>query len=104
MLDLGKEQNWFTSSLITALAVIAAIGFLAFLIWELTEPEPIINLRVFRHRNFAIATATLCAVFGAFFGVNVIVPLWLQTGMGYTATWAGRVTDWGVSSRASWRP
>ncbi|TDR80038.1 DHA2 family efflux MFS transporter permease subunit [Paludibacterium purpuratum] len=95
MLDLGKDHNWFASALICALAIAAAIGFLAFLIWELTEPMPIINLHVFRHRNFAIATVTLCAVFGAFFGVNVIVPLWLQTSMGYTATWAGRATAWG---------
>jgi DHA2 family multidrug resistance protein len=89
MLDIGKDHEWFASPMITSLAVVAAIGFAVFLIWELTEKEPIVPLRVFRHRGFAASMFALPLVFGAFFGANVLTPLWLQTNMGYTATWAG---------------
>ncbi|HKX44071.1 MAG TPA: DHA2 family efflux MFS transporter permease subunit, partial [Burkholderiaceae bacterium] len=94
MLDLGKEHDWFESDLICTLATIAAIGFAAFLIWEFTERHPIVDLRVFRHRGFAVAVATIAMVFGAFFAANVLTPLWLQSYMGYTATWAGKTTAW----------
>jgi DHA2 family multidrug resistance protein len=94
MLDLGKEHDWFESTEICALAVVAAIGFVAFVIWELTERHPIVDLRVFRHRGFAIAVLTISLGFGAYFGANVLTPLWLQSYMGYTATWAGLTTAW----------
>src|SRR6185295_3495624 len=94
MLDLGKEHDWFESTEICVLAVVAVIGFLAFLIWELTERHPIVELRVFRHRGFTTAVITIAMGFGAIFGMNVLTPLWLQSFMGYTATWAGLVTGW----------
>ncbi|TXD97243.1 DHA2 family efflux MFS transporter permease subunit [Mitsuaria sp. TWR114] len=94
MLDLGKEKDWFESTEIIALAVVAAIGFVAFLIWELTEPYPIVDLRVFRHRGFAVGVLTIALGFGAMFGANVLTPLWLQSYMGYTSTWAGLATAW----------
>lgn len=89
MLDKGKELDWFSSPTIIVLAVVALIGFLAFLIWELTAEHPIVNLRVFRHRGFVAGVITISLTFGAFFGSVVLVPLWLQTSMGYTATAAG---------------
>ncbi|MBU1376832.1 MAG: DHA2 family efflux MFS transporter permease subunit [Alphaproteobacteria bacterium] len=89
MLDKGKELDWFGSPVIVGLAVVAAIGFAAFLIWELTSQNPIVNLRVFRHRGFTVGVITLSLTFGAFFASVVLIPLWLQTTMGYTATWAG---------------
>jgi DHA2 family multidrug resistance protein len=94
MLDLGKEHDWFESSLITGLAVIAAIGCIAFLIWEMGEKHPIVNLRVFRHRGYTTAVIVIAAGFGAMFGANVLTPLWLQSYMGYTSTWAGLATAW----------
>jgi DHA2 family multidrug resistance protein len=94
MLDLGKEKDWFESAEIVWLAVIAFIGLLAFLIWEFTERHPIVDLRVFRHRGFAVAVITIATTYGAFFAVNVVTPLWLQSYMGYTATWAGLTTMW----------
>jgi DHA2 family multidrug resistance protein len=89
MLDTGKEHDWFASPMIVGLSIVAAVGFAAFLIWELTTENPIVNLRVFRHRGFSIGVITLSMTFGAFFGTVVLIPLWLQTNMGYTATWAG---------------
>jgi len=92
MLDEGRNQDWFNSPEICTLGVIALLGFVAFLIWELTEENPIVDLRVFRHRGFAAAATTYAVGFGAFFASIVILPLWLQSNMGYTATWAGYAT------------
>ncbi|MBB6252177.1 DHA2 family efflux MFS transporter permease subunit [Nitrospirillum iridis] len=92
MLDEGKDLDWFASTEIVALAIVAAIGFCAFMIWELTEAQPIVDLRVFRHRGYATAVLTISVGFGAFFGTAVLTPLWLQSNMGYTATWAGYAT------------
>jgi MFS transporter, DHA2 family, multidrug resistance protein len=91
MLDLGKEHDWFESPMISGFGVTAILGFIAFMIWELTEKNPIVDLKVFRHRGFAAACLTLPLAFAAFQAVNVLVPQWLQTNMGYTATWAGYI-------------
>ncbi|MDR3416419.1 MAG: DHA2 family efflux MFS transporter permease subunit [Nevskia sp.] len=95
MLDQGKDLDWFSSREICVLAVVAVIGFCAFMIWELTEEHPVVNVRVFRHRGFSSCMAVLALAFGGFFGVNVLTPLWLQYNMGYTTTWAGMVVAWG---------
>jgi DHA2 family multidrug resistance protein len=81
--------------LIVALAIVAAVGFAAFLIWELTDANPIVDLRIFRHRGFTASVVTISLTFGAFFASIVLVPLWLQTNMGYTASWTGYTTAWG---------
>jgi DHA2 family multidrug resistance protein len=94
MLDTGKDHDWFASPQILVLAAVAVVGFLAFLIWELTDDHPIVDLRVFRHRGFTASVFTLALGYGAMFGANVLTPLWLQTDMGYTATWAGMTTAW----------
>ncbi|MFL9925697.1 DHA2 family efflux MFS transporter permease subunit [Herbaspirillum lusitanum] len=92
MLDEGKEKDWFASTEIVVLALIAGAGFIAFMIWELTERNPVVDLRVFRHRGFSASVTTICLAFGAFFGATVLTPLWLQGYMGYTATSSGMVS------------
>lgn len=92
MLDEGKDHDWFSSTFIIVLAIIAVIGFFAFLIWELTEKNPVVDLKVFRHRGYTSSMLTLAMAFGAFFGITVLTPLWLQVYMGYTATIAGYST------------
>jgi MFS transporter, DHA2 family, multidrug resistance protein len=94
MLDKGKDLDWFQSPTIVALAIIAGVGFASFVIWELTAADPIVDLKVFRHRGFAASTLIMCVVYGTFFASVVLIPLWLQTNLGYTATWAGRATAW----------
>lgn len=89
MIDLGREEDWFSSEKIVALAVIAAIFFAIFLIWELTEDHPIVDLKVFRHRGFSASTFSLTLAFGTYFASIVIIPQWLQTSLGYTASDAG---------------
>jgi len=90
-LDLGRNADWFSSPMIVTLALVAGVVFLAWLIWELTDAHPIVDLSLFKSRNFAIGTIGLCLAFGVFFGNILLLPLWLQTQQGYTATWAGMV-------------
>jgi DHA2 family multidrug resistance protein len=91
MLDLGKEYDWFHSGIIVALAVVAVVGFAFFLIWELTDEHPVVDLRLFKRRNFWAGTVSTSIAYGLFFGNVVLLPLWLQQFMGYTATEAGMV-------------
>lgn len=91
VLDEGKTLDWFSSPLIVILTIISAILFCSFLIWELTEKHPIVDLKIFRHRGFTAGTTTISLAFGAFFATVVLVPLWLQSYMGYNATWSGFV-------------
>ena len=58
------------------LAIVAAISLLVFVIWELTDRDPIVNLRLFRHRNFAAGTLAMVVTYSAFFSVGILVPLW----------------------------
>jgi MFS transporter, DHA2 family, multidrug resistance protein len=92
MVDKGKELDWFGSPQIVTLAIIAVVGFAFFLAWELTDSHPIVNIRLFARRNFLMGTTALSVAYGLFFGNVVLLPLWLQQWMGYTATWAGIVT------------
>jgi DHA2 family multidrug resistance protein len=92
MLDLGRDRDWFADRLIVALAIMGLIGFISFIIWELTDEHPIVDLRVFRHRGYSSAVLTLALVFGAYFASIVVIPQWLQISMGYTATQAGLIT------------
>ncbi|MHB1950697.1 MAG: DHA2 family efflux MFS transporter permease subunit [Acidiferrobacteraceae bacterium] len=89
MLDRGNDLNWFGSSKIIVLALIAATALAYLVVWELTDPHPVIDLRLFARRNFAIGTIVTSLGYLAFFAGVVIFPLWLQTDMGYTAEWAG---------------
>jgi MFS transporter, DHA2 family, multidrug resistance protein len=91
MLDKGKDLDWFNSGAIVTLACVAVVGFAVFLIWELTEEHPIVDLSLFRSRNFAVSTVAMLCAYGLFFGNVVLLPLWLQQYMGYTATLAGWV-------------
>ena len=92
MLDIGRDHDWFGDPLIVGLAICAFIGFCAFLIWELTEEHPIVNLRIFANRGFTAGVFTLALSFGSYFASIVLIPQWLQSSMGYTATDAGLVT------------
>ena len=89
MLDKGKELDWFHSAEVTSLGVVALIGFAFFIAWELTEEHPVVDLSLFRRRNFWTGTLSIAVGYGLFFGNIVLLPLWLQQFMGYTSTQAG---------------
>ncbi|MDD0840847.1 DHA2 family efflux MFS transporter permease subunit [Curvibacter sp. HBC61] len=90
-LDIGKENDWFQSNLVVALAVVAAVGLAVFLVWELTDKHPVVDLALFKQRNFWAGALAMSVGYGLFFGNVVLLPLWLQQFMGYTATQAGMV-------------
>jgi DHA2 family multidrug resistance protein len=92
VLDLGKNDDWFNSGTIVILTVIAAIAFAAWLIWELTDAHPAVDLSLLRNRNFALGTAAFSLGYALFFANNLLLPVWLQQQLGYTATWAGLVS------------
>ena len=89
MLDKGKELDWFASNQIVALAIVAVVAFVVFLVWELTDQHPVVELRLFAGRNFGFGSLAMAMAYGLFFANIVILPLWLQQWMGYTATTAG---------------
>ncbi len=89
MLDKGKELDWFASPLILTLAIAAVVALSVFLVWELTDDHPVVDLRLFGKRNFAFGVLSLSVAYALFFGNVVLLPLWLQQFMGYTATNAG---------------
>src|SRR5512140_3165931 len=91
MLDIGKEHDWFHSSLVVGLAVVALVAFAFFLAWELTDEHPVVDLRLIARRNFWTGTLSTAIAYGLFFGNVVLLPLWLQQYMGYTATDAGMI-------------
>ena len=91
MLDKGKELDWFHSGEVIGLAIIAGVGLIAFVIWELTDQHPVVDLTLFKRRNFWAGALAMSVGYGLFFGNVVLLPLWLQQYMGYTATQAGMV-------------
>ncbi|WP_295986958.1 DHA2 family efflux MFS transporter permease subunit [uncultured Variovorax sp.] len=91
MLDKGKELDWFHSAQIVTLAVVSVVGFAFFLVWELTDKHPVVDLSLFKRRNFWSGAVATAVAYGLFFGNVVLLPLWLQQWMGYTATQAGMI-------------
>lgn len=92
LLDKGNDLDWFNSNFILTLTIISVVSLTYLVIWELAEPNPVIDLSLFRKRNFCFGTIALTMGFLVYFANVVIFPLWLQTQMGYTPTWAGLAT------------
>jgi MFS transporter, DHA2 family, multidrug resistance protein len=92
MLDKGKDLDWFNSGLIVALLIVTVVALAAWLVWNLTEEHPVVDLSLFKSRSFTLGTVALCLGYAVFFGNIVLMPLWLQSFLGYTATWAGLVS------------
>ncbi len=92
LLDKGNDLDWFNSRIITTLATISVVALSFFILWELTESEPIVDLTLFKQRNFAFGTIALSLGYMTFFANIVVFPLWLQTQEDYTAFWAGLAT------------
>ena len=95
LLDKGNELDWFGSPLIMGLAAVSVVALAFFIAWELTDEHPVVDLRLFGRRNFAVGVTCLMIGSIAFFGTVVVVPLWLQSYQGYTPLWAGKVVAFG---------
>jgi DHA2 family multidrug resistance protein len=102
VLDKGQEEDWFASSLITAATIFAVVTLLTFVIWELSTKEPIVDLRVLKNRNFAVGTSLMTVLGVVLYGTIALLPLFLQTLLGYPALQSGMaVSPRGFGSIAS---
>jgi len=93
MLDKGQEDDWFGSHFIVALAVIAAVGLVAFILRELWTREPIVHLRLLAHRTYATGVGLIAVLGLVLYGGLVVLPLFLQILLGYDASTAGLLTS-----------
>jgi MFS transporter, DHA2 family, multidrug resistance protein len=91
VLDRGQQDDWFGSTFITAFAIASGLGLLFFVVWELHQPDPIVDLRLLGQRNFAIANLLMLTLGFILFGSTVLIPQLVQALFGYTATAAGMV-------------
>lgn len=99
VLDKGQEEDWFASSFILWATVLAGVALIAFVIWELSTPEPIVNLRVLTNRNFAVGTMVMTIIGVVLYGTIALLPLFLQTMLGYPAVQSGMaVSPRGIGS------
>jgi DHA2 family multidrug resistance protein len=96
VLDKGERDDWFGSPFIVWSTVVAIAGLIGTVIWELRQKEPMINLRLFKNRNFAMATFMMFALGLVLYGTTVLLPVMVQSLMGYTAKLAGMVLSPGA--------
>lgn len=89
MLDRGKELDWFNSTEIITLTVVAVVAITFLIVWELTDDHPVVDLSLFKSRNFTIGCLCISLAYMFYFGAIVLLPQLLQEVYGYTATWAG---------------
>jgi DHA2 family multidrug resistance protein len=89
VLDKGQEEDWFASATITMLTVVAAVTLVALVIHELTTDDPVVDLRVFKHRSYAVGVFLMTVVGFVLYGSLVLLPIMLQTLLGYPALQAG---------------
>lgn len=89
MLDQGRELDWFNSTEIVVLTIIAAVGLIALIIWELTDDNPVVDVSLFKSQNFTVGCVSTSLAFLVYSGTVVLIPLLLQQVYNYTATWAG---------------
>ncbi len=89
ILDKGQREDWFASNFIRGFFVVMLVGIIAGILWELREKEPVVDLRMLKDRNFAIATMAMFFLGFVLYASTVLIPQLLQQLMGYTAQLAG---------------
>jgi DHA2 family multidrug resistance protein len=89
LLDKGQEADWFASNWMTALAIISAAGFVVLIFHELTTEHPVVDLRVFKHRSYAVGVFLMTVVGFVLYGSMVLLPIMLQTLLAYPPLQAG---------------
>ncbi len=91
MLDRGEDDDWFGSPFIRVMALLAFVGITGAVFWLLTARHPVVNLRVFLDRNFAVGSLVVLAMFSILYSSAVLIPQLAQQRFGYTATLAGLI-------------
>src|SRR5205807_62600 len=89
VLDKGQEADWFSSNFIATLAVISAATLVTFIIYELMTDDPVVDLRVFKERSYAVGVFLMTVVGFVLYGSLVLLPIMLQTLLGYPSLQAG---------------
>ncbi len=89
ILDKGQRDDWFASGFIQVFFVLMLVGIIAGIIWELRHKDPVVDLRMLKNRNFAVATLAMFFLGFVLYSSTVLIPQFLQEMMGYTATLAG---------------
>jgi DHA2 family multidrug resistance protein len=89
VLDKGQEDDWFSSNFILTLAIIAAVTLVTFVIYELRAEDPVVDLRVFKERTYAVGVFLMTVVGFVLYGSLVLLPIMLQTLLGYPSLQAG---------------
>lgn len=91
VLDKGQEEDWFSSPFILWFTVISVVSIAIFLVWEWFHKNPVIELRLFKHRNFAVCNFLIFMLGATLFSTTVLLPQYVQVLLGYTAQRAGEV-------------
>jgi DHA2 family multidrug resistance protein len=91
VLDKGEREDWFGSNWILVLSIVMAVSLVAFVIRELRAKEPLVDLRLLKNRNFAVANILMFILGFVLLGSTQLIPQFVQTSMGYSATQAGLV-------------
>jgi DHA2 family multidrug resistance protein len=89
VLDKGQEDDWFHSPTIVVGAIVAAVLLVSFVVWEWNHKNPVVDVRMFRDRNFAASNVMMLTLGIGLYGSTVLLPLYMQTMMGYTAQQSG---------------
>ncbi len=98
-LDTGQQNDWFQSSVVTGYAITGGVALMFFVLWEIYTPEPIVNLRIFLNRNFAVGSVLIACMGMVLYGSTALLPLFLQTLLGYPALQSGlAVSPRGIGS------
>ena len=96
VLDKGEREDWFSSSFINTFVITSVVCLVVAFFWELHHENPVIDIRLFRNRNFAVSCVMMFMLGVALFGGTVLIPQLVQTLMGYTAQQAGEVLSPGA--------
>ena len=91
MVDKGEDWDWFGSPIIRTLAVLAFLGIGGAIVWMLTAKKPIVNLDIFKDKNFALGCIFIGAMGAILYASSVIIPQFAQSELGYTATISGLI-------------
>jgi MFS transporter, DHA2 family, multidrug resistance protein len=89
VLDKGQESDWFSSQFIVGFSLVAVVALVSFVVWEWHHPRPVVDIRLLTRRNFAMGNVMMLILGITLFGSTVLLPLYMQTLMGYTAQLAG---------------
>jgi MFS transporter, DHA2 family, multidrug resistance protein len=104
LLDKGEREDWFDSTMIVSMAIASVVALVAWVWWELRQQDPIVDLRLLKSRNFLVANVYMFFLGFVLLGSTALLPMFVQSLMGYTATDAGLMLSPGGLSMLLFMP